>query len=116
MMKTLKKSSGKSQQPTLKHVPQRTCIACREVRPKRDLVRLVYGSDGLVQVDASGRKPGRGAYICRSPECWQKGVSKGKLEHALKSSIGSENRAGLIKFGTAIRGGEAAPSQTGVIS
>jgi predicted RNA-binding protein YlxR (DUF448 family) len=115
-MRGLKESSNATQPVILKHVPERTCIVCREVRPKRELVRLVYGPDGMAEVDASGRKPGRGAYICRSPECWHKGVSKGKLEHALRGRINPENRARLIKFGTAIRGdAEAASSQMGEV-
>ena len=115
-IRVLKKSSNAAQQLIPKHVPERTCIVCRSARPKRELVRLVYGPDGMAEVDTSGRKPGRGAYICRSPECWHKGVSKGKLEHALRGRINPENRARLIKFGTAIRGdAEAATSQMGEV-
>lgn|GEM_PF-743449 len=112
----LSKSSSAAQPVVLKHVPERTCIACHEVKPKRELVRLVYISEGVVEVDASGRKPGRGAYLCQSPECWHKGVSKGKLEHALRGKINAENRARLMKFGATIRGGEGASSRTGDIS
>jgi len=86
------------------------------VKPKRELVRLVYISEGVVEVDASGRKPGRGAYLCQSPECWHKGVNKGKLEHALRGKINAENRARLMKFGATVRGGEGASSRTGGIS
>lgn len=100
----------------LKHIPERTCIACREVKPKRELVRLVCGSEGVVEVDASGRKPGRGAYLCQSPECWHKGVNKGKLEHALRGKINAESRARLMKFGVTIRCGDGASSRTGGIS
>ena len=99
----------------LKHVPERTCIACHEVKPKRDLVRLVYSGEGMVEVDTSGRKPGRGAYLCQSWECWHKGVTKGKLEHALRGRINPENRARLMKFGAALRGTEAASSRTGEV-
>ena len=112
----LKKSISAAQPMMLRHVPERTCIACHEVKPKRELVRLVYSSEGVVEVDASGRKPGRGAYLCQSPECWHKGVNKGKLEHALRGKISAENRARLMKFGAAIRGGEGALSRMGDIS
>jgi len=112
----LSKSSGAVQPLMLKHVPERTCIACHEVKPKRELVRLVYSSEGVVEVDASGRKPGRGAYLCHSPECWHKGVNKGKLEHALRGKINSENRARLMKLGATVMGGEGASSRTGGIS
>jgi uncharacterized protein len=114
--KSLKKTSSVPQPLLPQHVPERTCIACREVRPKRDLVRLVYSPDGVAEVDATGRKPGRGAYLCQSPECWQKGVNKGKLEHALRGKINAENRARLMKFGASMRRVEGASSRTGGIS
>jgi len=97
----------------LKHVPERTCVACHEVKPKRELVRLVYSPEGVVEVDTSGRKPGRGAYLCQAPECWHKGVNKGKLEHALRGRINVENRARLMKFGETIRGAEAVTTRMG---
>jgi hypothetical protein len=114
-MRALKKSSNAAQSMTLKHVPERTCIACHEVKPKRELVRLVYRPDGEAEVDTSGRKPGRGAYLCQSPECWQKGVNKGKLEHALRGRINAENRARLMKLGAAIRDTEAPTTRTGEV-
>lgn len=78
-------------------------------------MRLVCGPGGVVEVDTLGRKPGRGAYLCQSPECWHKGVNKGKLEHALRSRINAESRASLMKFGGAIRGAEAASSRMGEV-
>lgn len=101
---------------SLKHVPERTCIACHEVKPKRELVRLVCSPMGVVEVDPSGRKPGRGAYLCQSPVCWHKGVNKGKLEHALRGKIGADNRAELMKFGMATGGAETAPARTGEVN
>ena len=112
----MNKSSSAARSVILKHVPERTCVACHEVKPKRQLVRLVCSPEGPVEVDASGRKPGRGAYLCQSPECWHKGVNKGKLEHALRSKISAENRARLIKFGATVKGCERASDQTGDIS
>jgi len=114
--RVLKKSTSAAQPMMLRHVPERTCVACHEVKPKRELVRLVYSPEGVVEVDASGRKPGRGAYLCQSPECWHKGVNKGKLEHALRGKINAENRARLMEFGAAIRGGEGTSSRTGDIN
>ena len=114
--KTLKKSNSGAQPLLPKHVPERTCIACHEVRPKRNLVRLVYGPEGVAEVDTTGRKPGRGAYLCLSPECWHKGLNKGKLEHALRGKISAENRARLTKMGEAIRGTEGATSRRGEVS
>ncbi len=88
-------------------------MVCREVRPKRDLVRLVCSAEGVVEVDVQGRKPGRGAYLCHSPECWQRGVNKGRLEHALRSRLSAESRARLMKYWGEIRESEAASSGMG---
>lgn len=56
--------------PTAKHIPIRQCVACRARRPKAELLRIVLGQDGP-QIDPTGRKPGRGAYVCPDkPECW----------------------------------------------
>ncbi len=67
-----------------KHIPQRTCIACRTVRPKRELVRIVRTATNHVEADATGKKAGRGAYLCRQRECWETILdSRGRLEHAL---------------------------------
>ena len=115
-MRVLKKSSNAAQPVALKHVPERTCVACHEVKPKRELVRLVCGPSGVVEVDTSGRKPGRGAYLCQSSTCWQKGVNRGKLEHALRGKIDADNRAKLMKFGMATGGAEAAPARTGEVN
>ena len=69
----------------MKHLPQRTCIACRTVRPKRELVRVVHALDGRVEPDPTGKKSGRGAYLCKQRECWDAMLaSHGRLEQALK--------------------------------
>ncbi len=83
----------------VRHVPQRTCVTCRKVKAKRELIRLVRASDGSVEIDASGKKAGRGAYLCRSPGCWGIGLKGGRLEHALKTSLTQDNREQLIKYG-----------------
>jgi len=82
-----------------KHIPQRTCVACRRVRPKLELVRLVLLSDGNIEVDASGKKAGRGAYLCQSPQCWQTGLKGGRLEYALRTTLTPDNREQLIRYG-----------------
>jgi len=79
-------------------VPERTCIACRQVKPKREMVRLVRVADGLVEVDPSFRQNGRGAYLCRQPQCWDIGL-RGRLEHSLKTTLSKENREKLIEYG-----------------
>ncbi len=87
------------QSPLVKHIPQRTCIACRQIKPKRRLIRLVYTVDGRAEVDFSGKKAGRGAYLCCSSVCWQEGLNKGHLEKALRRKISAEDRAKLVEFG-----------------
>ena len=80
----------------MKHVPQRTCVGCREVLPKRKMIRIVRTADG-VQIDPTGKLPGRGAYLHDRHECWERGL-KGALGHALKTSLTPEDRARLEEF------------------
>ena len=80
-----------------KHVPQRTCIACRKVAGKRSLLRLVRGEQG-VEVDASGKLPGRGAYLHPYQSCWQAVLRGGRLEQALRTRISEENRQALLTY------------------
>ncbi len=68
-----------------KHIPQRSCIACHTVRSKRELVRIVRTETDHVEADPTGKKAGRGAYLCRQRVCWDGILSnRGRLEHALK--------------------------------
>jgi len=80
----------------VKHVPQRTCVGCREVLPKRKMVRIVRTADG-VQVDPTSKLAGRGAYLHDRRECWERGL-KGALAHALKTTLTSNDRARLEDF------------------
>jgi len=80
----------------VKHVPQRTCVGCREVLPKRTMIRIVRTAEG-VQVDPTGKLAGRGAYLHDRRECWEQGL-KGALAHALKATISMEERAKLDEF------------------
>ncbi len=73
-----------------RHVPQRTCIACRQTGDKRGLVRVVRGVDATVSVDPTGKRNGRGAYLCHSPECWRNALQHGILPRALKIDTVSE--------------------------
>ena len=75
------------QQTATKKKPQRTCLGCREVRNKNELVRIVRTPEGEVIVDAKGRANGRGAYICSNAECLRKAVRTKALERALKVEI-----------------------------
>jgi predicted RNA-binding protein YlxR (DUF448 family) len=84
--------------PRVRKVPQRTCVACRQPQAKRDLIRLVRTPDGAVEFDATGKKAGRGAYLCRYRQCWDAGLGRRALDHALKMQINQENRDALAKF------------------
>jgi len=87
-----------------KHVPQRTCIACRQVKSKRELIRVVRAPDGNVSVDESGKANGRGAYLCRDRVCWEKAVgqlgraSSSPLAHSLKVNLSEADRAALLDY------------------
>ncbi|NUQ38965.1 MAG: YlxR family protein [Caldilineales bacterium] len=77
-----------------KHIPQRTCIICRRTAGKRELQRIVRTPTG-VRYDPTGKLPGRGAYLCDSPLCWQAAIERGALARALKTSLSDEERAAL---------------------
>ena len=88
-----------------KHVPQRTCIACRQVKPKRQLIRVVRTLDGTVGVDETGKASGRGAYLCRCRTCWEKGIGEqsrqggnSPLARALKITLSETERVTLLAY------------------
>lgn len=70
-----------------KRVPQRQCIGCGETRAKKELVRIVRTPLGTVEVDPTGKKAGRGAYICPQRECLEKAVKAKRLEKSLEVSV-----------------------------
>lgn len=88
-----KKDPGKR---TRKHIPQRTCVGCRSVINKKELVRIVRTPEGI-KVDPTGKMPGRGAYLHNSHSCWEKGL-KGSLGIALKRNISDLDRKILLDF------------------
>jgi predicted RNA-binding protein YlxR (DUF448 family) len=79
-----------------KHLPQRTCISCRKTGFKRELIRLVKISDLEVAVDSTGKKSGRGAYLCQSRICWENALKTGRLAQALRTDISVDNKARLL--------------------
>jgi predicted RNA-binding protein YlxR (DUF448 family) len=81
-----------------KHIPQRTCVACRTARPKRELVRIVRAPEGTVVVDETGKRSGRGAYLCRQSDCWEKALARRQLEQALNVTLTSEIKSGLREY------------------
>ena len=82
--------------------PQRTCIACRSTTEKRELIRVVRSPDG-VEIDLTGKKAGRGAYICRAPDCWEAALKKGRLDAALKTKVSPADRKRLEEFAAGLR-------------
>lgn len=73
-----------------KHRPQRTCIVCRAAQDKRQLIRIVRTPAGEIVIDPTGKANGRGAYLCRRSSCWEKGLQKKLLAHALKTTLSTE--------------------------
>lgn len=82
-----------------RHIPQRTCIVCRQKRPKWELIRIVRTPQGAIDIDIRGKQPGRGAYLCTLRDCWETGVTKKKLDRALKAELTPEQRAKLAEYG-----------------
>jgi predicted RNA-binding protein YlxR (DUF448 family) len=80
-------SGTKAAQRPPRTLPQRTCVACRTTRPKRELVRVVRSPLGELSVDLRGKAPGRGAYLDPDPECLERGLNEGALSRALEIPI-----------------------------
>ena len=75
---------------TTKKVPMRMCTACREMKPKRELVRIVKTSEGEIKLDTSGKLNGRGAYICKDKECLKKAQKINALSRAFSMNVSEE--------------------------
>lgn len=78
-----------------KKIPQRMCVTCRLMRPKRELIRLVASQDGNIALDPTGKKPGRGAYVCRSHQCLEQAIRGRKLDKGLKTRVNEQIIAAL---------------------
>lgn len=79
-----------------KHIPQRTCVGCREVLSKRSLIRIIKSPEG-VAVDLTGKAHGRGAYLHDERSCWDRGL-KGALDHALRTKLTDQEKEQLLAF------------------
>jgi uncharacterized protein len=79
----------------IKKIPQRMCTGCMEMKPKKELIRVVKNKENEISIDLHGKKPGRGAYICRSIQCLEKAVKTKRLERNLESKISEEIYAKL---------------------
>lgn len=91
----------------VKHVPQRTCVGCRQTLAKRSLIRIVRTPEGL-RVDPTGKLPGRGAYLHDQRACWESGL-KGALAHALKVELTDQDRETLRAFMATLPTEESSP-------
>ena len=106
----------KAQQKRIKHVPMRTCVACRESKPKRELLRVVRTPDGHVLLDATGKKAGRGAYLCAKLSCWENALKRKRLENEFEVVISAEDRAALDAFVATLPADEPLPAPAGETS
>jgi len=82
---------------SLKKIPQRMCVSCRVRRNKMDLIRVVLMPDGLVAMDPTGKKPGRGAYVCKTKECLAQAVKTHRFDRGLKTEISSDVVESLLQ-------------------
>jgi predicted RNA-binding protein YlxR (DUF448 family) len=97
MKRRRKRTISSTHSVSTRSIAQRTCVACRQIKPKRELVRLVRTSGGDIEVDSTGKKEGRGAYLCPVRECWEKALKGKQLEQTLRISLTRENREQLLK-------------------
>ena len=83
--------------PKPKKIPMRMCVGCREMKPKKELLRAVRSPDGQVSLDTTGKKPGRGAYCCYNAECLRKALKQGQLDRQLEVKLSPEVNAQLTQ-------------------
>lgn len=76
--------------PKTKKIPMRMCIACREMKPKQEMTRVVKNAEGEIRLDPTGKMPGRGAYVCNGEECLKKLGLKKLLHKAFSADVSSE--------------------------
>ena len=82
----------------IKKVPERKCVGCNEKKPKKELIRIVRCADtGNIEIDFTGKKNGRGAYLCFSEECLEKAIKNHGLERSLKMAVPDEVYQNLKK-------------------
>ena len=71
-------------------IPMRMCVGCREMKEKRELIRVVRSPEGELSLDPTGKKPGRGAYVCRNSDCLKRAIKQKQLERQLNVSMNDE--------------------------
>ena len=77
-------------------IPMRMCVGCREMKEKKSLIRVVRSPEGEVSLDPVGKKPGRGAYVCRSADCLKRAIRQKQLERQLDVTLPPETAAALM--------------------
>lgn len=80
--------------PRKRHIPERTCVACGLKKPKGELRRIALSTDGQVSVDATGKAPGRGAYVCDSA-CWSNALDRGRVNRSFGRPVSSSQLKAL---------------------
>lgn len=88
-------------------IPLRMCVGCREMKEKREMIRVVRGPDGSVSLDPVGKKPGRGAYVCRDAACLKRAIKQKQLERQLEITLTEEVSAALTEAMERCSAGEA---------
>ena len=76
--------------PKPRKIPMRMCVGCREMKPKKELLRVVRSPEGQVSLDATGKKPGRGAYCCYNAGCLRQALKQGQLDRQLEVKLSPE--------------------------
>jgi len=85
-------------------IPLRMCVGCREMKEKKSLIRVVRSPEGEISLDPTGKKPGRGAYVCREGECLTRAIRQRQLERQLQAEMTAEVSAALRGELEALRG------------
>ncbi len=83
--------------PKPRKIPMRMCVGCREMKPKKELLRAVRSPEGTVSLDATGKKPGRGAYCCYNADCLRRALKQGQLDRQLEVKLSPEINAQLME-------------------
>lgn len=87
--------------PKIKKIPMRMCVGCQEMKPKKQLIRVVRTPEEKIEIDPTGKRSGRGVYICPGPDCLNKALKGKRIEKALQRPISRELvdnlKQGLIK-------------------
>ena len=76
--------------PKPRKIPMRMCVGCREMKPKKELLRVVRSPEGSVSLDPTGKKPGRGAYCCYNADCLKRALKQGQLDRQLEVKLTDE--------------------------